>query len=64
MGGNLYKLTKTFYGRYHHVDFITSSKCDGWKSRRFSRVFAEYLKNGPSDFHQTYVIFRLSSSVP
>ena len=30
---------------------------------RFSRVFAEYLKNGPTDFHHTYVIFRQSSTV-
>ena len=33
------------------------------KSRRFSRVFAEYLRNGSIDFHQTYVIFRQSSMV-
>ena len=34
------------------------------KSRRFSRVSAEYLKNGLTDFHYTYVIFRQSSMVP
>ena len=31
------------------------------KSKRFPRVFAEYLKHGSFDFHQTYVIFRQSS---
>ena len=30
------------------------------KNRGFSRVLAEYLKNGSTDFHQTYVIFRQS----
>ena len=47
MGRNLYKLTKMFY--------------DLPKSRRFLRVFADYLKNGSTDFHQPYVIFRQSS---
>ena len=28
------------------------------KKSRFSRVLAEYLKNGSTDFHQTYVSFR------
>ena len=41
-----------------HVDFMTSSNCNSCKSRRFSRVLAEYLKNNSTDFHQTYVIFR------
>ena len=27
------------------------------KNSRFSRVLAEYLKNGSTDFHQTYVSF-------
>ena len=27
------------------------------KSSRFSSVLTEYLKNRPTDFHQTYVIF-------
>ena len=31
------------------------------KSRRFSRVLAEHLKNGSNDFHQPYVIFGQSS---
>ena len=30
------------------------------KDRRFSRVLAEYLKNGSTDFHQTCVIYRQS----
>ena len=33
------------------------------KGRRFSMAFDEYLKNGSTDFHQTYVIFRQSSIV-
>ena len=33
------------------------------KSRRFSRVFAEYLENCSTDFHQRYDIFRQSSIV-
>ena len=33
------------------------------KSGTFSKVFAEYLKNDSTDFHQTYVIFRQSSIV-
>ena len=28
------------------------------KNSRFFKVLAEYLKNGKTDFHQTYVIFR------
>ena len=28
------------------------------KNSRFSSVLAEYLKNGPTDFHQTCVMFR------
>ena len=28
------------------------------KNSRFSRVLAEYLKNGSTDFHNTYVSFR------
>ena len=28
---------------------------------RFAMGFAEYLKNGSTDFHQTYVIFSQSS---
>ena len=28
------------------------------KNSRFSKVLAEYLKNGSTDFHQTYVSFR------
>ena len=31
------------------------------KNRELSRVFPAYLKNGSTDFHQTYVIFRQSS---
>ena len=31
------------------------------KVERFLRVFAEYLKNGSTDFHQAYVIFWQSS---
>ena len=31
------------------------------KSGRFSRVFAKYLKNCSTSFHQTYVIFKQSS---
>ena len=42
---------------YRHVDFMTSSK---FNSRMFSRIFAGYLENGSTDFHQTYVIFRKS----
>ena len=59
MGRNLYKLTKVL---------MTSSSC--WfydvikmqqlKNSRFSIVSAEYLKNGSTDFQQTYVIFRQS----
>ena len=30
------------------------------KNRTFSRVLAEYLKIGSTDFHQTYVTFRQS----
>ena len=30
------------------------------KNGRLSRVLAEYLKNGSTDFHQTYVIFKQS----
>ena len=30
------------------------------KNSRFSRVLAEYLKNGSTDFHQSYVSFRQS----
>ena len=30
------------------------------QNRRFSRVLAEYLKNGSPDFHQTYVTFKQS----
>ena len=36
---------------------MTLSKWDSWKSNRFSRVLAEYLKKGSTDFHQTYVSF-------
>ena len=28
------------------------------KNSKFSRVLAEYLKNGSTDFHQTHVSFR------
>ena len=28
------------------------------KNSRFLSVLAEYLKNGPTDFHQTYVTFK------
>ena len=31
------------------------------KNRRFSRVLAEYLKNGSTDFHKTFVNFRPSN---
>ena len=31
------------------------------KSGRYLRVVAEYLKNGSTDFHQAYVIFKQSS---
>ena len=58
MGRSLYKLTKFL---------MTSSSCyydvikmRQLKSRRFSRVLTEYLKNGSTDFHQTYIIFRQS----
>ena len=30
------------------------------KDSRFSKVLTEYLKNGSTDFHQTYVNFRQS----
>ena len=30
------------------------------KNRRFSRVLAEYLKDGSTDFYQIYVNFRKS----
>ena len=50
MGRNLYKLTKNF----DNVMVVSIL----WRSGRFSRVFAEYLKNGSTDFYQTYVIFR------
>ena len=49
MGRNLYKLTKIF------GDII---KIGQRKNRRFWRVLAEYLKNGSTDFYQTYIIFR------
>ena len=48
---NVYKLTKKFY------DVI---KMRQLKHGRFSRVLDEYLKNGSTDFHQTYVNFRQS----
>ena len=47
MGINPYKLTKNF----DNVMVVSIL----WRRRRFSRVFAEYLK---TDFYQTYVIFR------
>ena len=28
--------------------------------KKFSRVLAGYLENGPADFHQTYAIFSQS----
>ena len=49
MGRNLYKLTKIF------GDVI---KMRQLKNSRFSRVLAEYLKKGSTDFHQTYGSFR------
>ena len=58
MGKNLYKLTKKFWWGHHRVDFMTSSKLDSWKNNRISRVLAEYLKNGSTDFHKTYLSFR------
>ena len=59
MGRNLFKLTK---------NFETSSSCSFYdiikmrhlKNRTFSKVIAEYLRNGSIDFHQTYVGFRQS----
>ena len=53
MGRNLYELTNIF------DDVI---KMRQLKSR-FSKVSAVYLKNGSTDFHQTYVIFRQSSKI-
>ena len=35
---------------------MMSSKCDSKKSRKFLRAFAEYVKHGSTDFHQTYAI--------
>ena len=46
MGRDLYKLTKIF------DDVI---KMRQLKNIRFLRVLAEYLRNGSTDFHQTYV---------
>ena len=48
MGKNLYKLIKRF------DDVIIILMCH---DRLVLRVFAEYLKNGLTDFYQTYVIF-------
>ena len=50
------QIDKNVWWRHRHVDFMRSSKWDSWKNSRFSSVLAEYLKNGPTDFHQTYVI--------
>ena len=51
MGRNLYKLIKIF------DDVI---KMRQLKNGTFFRVSAEYLKNGSTDFLQTYVTFRQS----
>ena len=55
-----YKLTKIFDGIIVMVilwrhQYAAAKKVEGF------RGFAEYLKNGSPDFHQTYVIFRQSS---
>ena len=54
----IFTIWEKFRWRHRHVNFMTSSKWDNWNNSRFPRVLAEYLKNGPTDFHQTYVIFR------
>ena len=51
MGRNLYKLTKNF------DDVI---KMRHLKTRKFSKLLAEYLRNGSTDIHQTYVSLRQS----
>ena len=57
MGRNLYKLTKSVDDVIVML-FYDVIKMRQLKSRKFSRVFAEYIQNGSTDFHQTYVIFR------
>ena len=62
MGRNLYKLTESLMTPLS-CRFDDVIKIRQQKSRRFSRVFDEYLKNGSADFYQTYVILRQSSIV-
>ena len=63
-GRDLYKWVEIFKNWQKFL--MTSSSC--WfydvikmrlmKNSRFSSVLAEYLKNGPTDFHQIYPMFR------
>ena len=62
MGRNLYKLTKMFDDVI--IMSILRRHQNVTAKKRFLRVFAEYLKNGSIDFHQTYVIFRQLSILP
>ena len=58
MGRNLYKLTTIFDDVIVMLILWRHQNETAGKNNRFSSVLAEYLKNGPTDFHQTYVIFR------
>ena len=59
MGRNLYKLINRF------DDVIITLIYDVIKMRQLKSrsAFAEYLKNGSSDFHQSYVMLRQSPIV-
>ena len=60
MGRSLYKLTKNFDDVIVMLILWRYQNETAEKNSRFSRVLAEYLKNGSTDFHQTYVSFRQS----
>ena len=61
MGRNLYKLTKMFDGVVVMLILRRHQNATAEKVEDF-RGFLN-LKNGSSDFHQAYVVFRQSSAV-
>ena len=61
MGRNLYKLTETFDDVI--VMLILSRHQNALAKKVGFRGFLLYLKNGSTDFHQTYVMFMQSSIV-
>ena len=59
MGRSLYKLTNIFDDVIIML-ILWRHQNETAENSRFSRVLAEYLKDGSTDFHQTYVSFTQS----